>query len=159
MLCSFLSMQLPSGIINLIILIFAFIYFLKINKNHFYYFLIGAAISLLLLFIYLIYVDINLKDFVIQIILFPLSIGEGRILNDEKAYRGLQIGSSLCKILIVIIIKRIQKWYELQLTDEQQGFRRGRGTTDGIYIAKRIHTIISKETPGLCLIHRPNCCV
>ncbi len=95
MLCSFLSMQLPSGIINLIILIFAFIYFLKINKNHFYYFLIGAAISLLLLFIYLIYVDINLKDFVIQIILFPLSIGEGRILNDEKAYQSAKLLNKL----------------------------------------------------------------
>lgn len=95
MLCSFLSMQLPSGIINLIILIFAFIYFLKINKNHFYYFLIGAAISLLLLFIYLIYVDVNLKDFVIQIILFPLSIGEGRILNDEKAYESAKLLNKL----------------------------------------------------------------
>ena len=55
--------------------------------------------------------------------------------TDEKAYRGLQIGSSLCKVLIVIIIKRIRKWYDLQLTDNQQGFRSGRGTTDGIYIA------------------------
>ena len=68
--------------------------------------------------------------------------------TDEKAYRGLQIGSSLCKILIVIIIKRIQKWYELQLTDEQQGFRRGRGTTDGIYIAKRIQQLsYQKKNP------------
>ena len=61
--------------------------------------------------------------------------------TDEKAYRGLQIGSSLCKLLIVVIIKRIQTWYELQLLDQQQGFRLGRGTTDGIYIAKRIHQI------------------
>ena len=72
--------------------------------------------------------------------------------TDEKAYRGLQIGSSLCKILIVIIIKRIQKWYELQLTDEQQGFRRGRGTTDGIYIAKRIQQLsYQKKTPVYAL--------
>ena len=61
--------------------------------------------------------------------------------TDEKAYRGLQIGSSLCKLLIVVIIKRIQTWYELQLLDQQQGFRLGRGTTDGIYIAKIIHQI------------------
>ena len=61
--------------------------------------------------------------------------------TDPSAYRGLQIGSSLAKILVVIIIKRIQEWYEKQLMDQQQGFRKGRGTTDGIYIAKRIHQI------------------
>ena len=52
--------------------------------------------------------------------------------DDPTAYRGLQIGSSLCKILILIIINRIKKWYEAQLCDQQQGFRTGRGTTDGI---------------------------
>lgn len=61
--------------------------------------------------------------------------------DDPAAYRALQIGSSLSKILVVIIIKRIQSWYENQLTDQQQGFRKGRGTTDGIYLAKRIHQI------------------
>ena len=70
---------------------------------------------------------------------------KGKKKTDEKAYRGLQIGSSLCKVLIVIIIKRIQKWYDLQLTDNQQGFRSGRGTTDGIYIAKKIHQITDQK--------------
>ena len=95
MVCSFLSMQLPSGLINLLILIFAFIYFLKINRNHFFYFLIGAIFSLLLFFIYLFYVGIDLKDFIIQIVLFPLSIGEGRILNDEKAYESAKLLNKL----------------------------------------------------------------
>ena len=58
--------------------------------------------------------------------------------DDPKTYRGLQIGSSLCKILIVIILNRLKAWYESQLTDQQQGFRSGRGTTDGIYVAKRV---------------------
>ena len=62
-------------------------------------------------------------------------------IQDPTAYRGLQIGSSLCKILILIIINRIKKWYEEQLCDQQQGFRAGRGTADGIYIAKRIQQI------------------
>ena len=61
--------------------------------------------------------------------------------EDPNAYRALQIGSSLCKILIVIIVKRLKVWYELQLLEQQQGFRSGRGTTDGIYIIKRIHQI------------------
>ena len=62
-------------------------------------------------------------------------------ITDPEAYRALQISSSLSKILVVIIIKRIQAWYEKQLTDQQQGFRKGRSTTDGIYIAKRVHQI------------------
>ena len=63
--------------------------------------------------------------------------------DDSKTYRGLQIGSSLCKILIVIILNRLKAWYESQLTDQQQGFRSGRGT-DGIYVAKRVQQIIDK---------------
>ena len=65
-------------------------------------------------------------------------------LDDPTAYRGLQIGSSLCKILIIIIINRMKSWYENQLGDQQQGFRSGRGTTDGIFITKRIQQISHK---------------
>ena len=72
-----------------------------------------------------------------------------KAVTDEKAYRGLQIGSSLCKLLIVIIIKQIQTWYELQLLDQQQGFRIGRGTTDGIYIVKRIHQVTDQMKPSV----------
>ena len=57
-------------------------------------------------------------------------------INDPKAYRGLQIGSSLCKIMIIIIINRLKQWYDNHLLDQQQGFRSSRGTADGIYIAK-----------------------
>ena len=61
--------------------------------------------------------------------------------KDPRAYRGLQIGSSLCKIIVLIIINRLKSWYESQLLDQQQGFRTGRGTTDGIFIEKCIHQI------------------
>ena len=54
--------------------------------------------------------------------------------DDPSTYRGIQIGSTFCKILVVIILEQNVKWYENQLLDEQQGFRSGRGTTDGIYI-------------------------
>ena len=36
---------------------------------------------------------------------------------------------------------RISKWYNFQLADQQQGFRQGRGTTDGIFVVKRIQQI------------------
>ena len=61
--------------------------------------------------------------------------------KDSGAYRGIQIGSTLSKILIIIIINRLKKWYEEQLLDQQQGFRKGRGTTDGIFMVKRMHQI------------------
>ena len=68
---------------------------------------------------------------------------KGKI-DDPKTYRGLQIGSTLCKILIMIIIGRIKTWYESQLLDQQQGFRSKRGTSDGIFIVKSIQQITSK---------------
>ncbi len=91
MCCSFLSMQLPSGLINLLILMFSFIYFFKFKKNFLSHFLIGAAFSLILLFIYFFYVGVDIKDFIIQVILFPLTIGEGRILGDERAYESAKL--------------------------------------------------------------------
>ena len=65
-------------------------------------------------------------------------------IKDPNAYRGLQIGSSLCKIMIIIIINRLKPWYEEQLLEQQQGFRSERGTPDGIYITKRVQQITDK---------------
>ena len=64
--------------------------------------------------------------------------------KDPETYRGLQIGSTLCKIMVIIIINRLKLWYDSQLLDQQQGFRSGRGTTDGIYIIKRVQQITDK---------------
>ena len=41
----------------------------------------------------------------------------------------------------VVSIGRIKAWYERQLQDQQQGFRKGRGTTDGLYVLKRVHQV------------------
>ena len=65
-------------------------------------------------------------------------------IDDPTAYRGLQIGSTLCKLMVVIIINCIRKWYEIQLLDQQQGFRSGRGTTDGIFLTKGLQQIAKK---------------
>ena len=59
--------------------------------------------------------------------------------EDPATYRGLQIGSTLCKVLIILIINRLKSWYEAQLLDQQQGFRKGRGCTDGLFQIKNIH--------------------
>lgn len=73
-------------------------------------------------------------------------------LDDPTAYRGLQVGSSLCKILIVVIINRIKTWYEEQICDQQQGFRSKRGTTDGIFITKQIQQISHKMKKPLYVL-------
>ena len=61
--------------------------------------------------------------------------------EDPSTYRGLQVGSSFCKIMVSVIIGRLRDWYDKQLLDQQQGFRFARGTADGIYIAKRTQQI------------------
>ena len=61
--------------------------------------------------------------------------------KDPKAYRGLQVGSTLCKVMIIVILNRLKQWYDMQLLDQQQGFRSGRGTADGINITKRVQHI------------------
>ena len=39
--------------------------------------------------------------------------------DDLTTYRGLQIGSALCKLIVVIIMNRIKEWCEEQLSDQQ----------------------------------------
>ena len=61
--------------------------------------------------------------------------------TDPTAYRGIQIGATLCKLLVKIILTRINRWYEEQLADQQQGFRSGRGTAEGIYLLKKLQQV------------------
>ena len=61
--------------------------------------------------------------------------------TDPEAYRGIQVGSAMCKVLVCIILSRISLWYNSQLTDQQQGFRAGKGTTDGIFLVKKVQQI------------------
>ena len=44
----------------------------------------------------------------------------------------------------MIIINRLKSWYEDQLLDQQQGFRPGRGTADGIFFVKTVQQITNK---------------
>ena len=58
--------------------------------------------------------------------------------KDPSKHRGLNIGTTIYKLIIMLILARSRPWYEAQLTDEQNGFRSDRGCADGIYTAKRI---------------------
>ena len=72
--------------------------------------------------------------------------------TDPSTYRGLQIGSSLCKIMVIIILNRLSNWYDEQLLDQQQGFRRGRGTAGGIFVTKRVQQISEKIQKPIMLL-------
>ena len=46
----------------------------------------------------------------------------------------------------------MRPWYDKQLLDEQNGFRKDRGTTDGFYTVKRIQQITHKKKQPLYLL-------
>ena len=64
--------------------------------------------------------------------------------KQPKNSRAIQIGSTTTKILTIILINRLKDWYEKQLIDFQNGFRTGRGTSDGIYITKTTQYMVRK---------------
>ena len=87
---AFLSMQTPSSYLILIIILFSLIYFIKTkNFENLKYFFIGGITSILILFIYLKISSTPLENFIYQYILFPLTIGEERILSSSVAYVSL----------------------------------------------------------------------
>ena len=69
--------------------------------------------------------------------------------KDPSKYRGLSIDSTVCKLIVNIILTRLPPWLEAQLANEQYGFRQNCGTTDGIYTVKRVHQISSRKKQPL----------
>ena len=91
MFLSFFSMQLPSGLINIQIFIFMILYFIINNKKFLIFFFIGVTISILILLIYFLIVKVDIRDFLIQIFLFPMTIGEGRIVGTPEAFESAKL--------------------------------------------------------------------
>ena len=84
---SFLSMQTPSVYI-LIILSFVLTHYFFFSKDYenLKFFLIGCISSILLFIVFLFFTKTPFINFLYQYILFPLTIGEGRISSSEGAY-------------------------------------------------------------------------
>ena len=95
MLFSFLSMQLPSGLINLLIIIFLIIFFLITKNKNLIFFLAGSIVSLFILFLYFIITKVSIYDFITQMILFPLDVGLGRIAGDKGAFESAKLTNKL----------------------------------------------------------------
>ena len=86
----FLSDQTPSTYILLILFfVIAYYFFTSKDFKNLKFFLIGCIISLLLFIVFLLFTDTPFTNFLYQYILFPLTIGEGRISNSEMAYVSL----------------------------------------------------------------------
>ena len=59
-------------------------------------------------------------------------------LKECKNWRGITLLSIISKVIIRIVINRIRNGVDERLRKEQSGFRRGRGTTEQIFILKII---------------------
>ena len=87
---AFLSMQTPSAYIILLAIFFSIYYFVKEKKiDNIKFAIFGSITSLILFFLYLIITNTPFKSFLYQYILFPLTIGEGRITSGNAAYVSL----------------------------------------------------------------------
>ena len=69
--------------------------------------------------------------------------------SDPNNYRGLSISSTQLKILCVIILRRLENWYESNLLEGQFGFRTNRGCQDAIYCLRRVHQIFYERKEDL----------
>ena len=73
---------------------------------------------------------------------------------DPTKYRGISIGSILCKVGMNIALKRLDEFYETQVKANQYGFRRGVGCNDAIYVVKQLQEIasVSQKELFICFI-------
>ena len=86
----FLSMQTPTAYILVILFgITMYYFFKKKNFQNIKFFLLGCVSSITLFLIFLLITQTSIASFIYQYILFPLTIGEGRIASKEIAYISL----------------------------------------------------------------------
>ena len=84
---SFLSMQTPSAYILLILFFILSYYFIKERDfKNLKFFLLGSTFSILAFSIFLLLTKTPFINFLYQYILFPVTIGSGRIVGSETAY-------------------------------------------------------------------------
>ena len=57
--------------------------------------------------------------------------------HDPGKYRGITLLSQVLKLLERVLDGRIRKKIECEIGEEQQGFRKGRGTTDGLFTLRQ----------------------
>ena len=58
--------------------------------------------------------------------------------HDPGKYRGITLLSQVLKLLERVLDARIRRRVEGDFGEEQQGFRKGRGTSDGMYVLRQM---------------------
>ena len=87
---SFLSMQTPSAYIIILVLVFSTYHFIKEkNFENLKYFFLGSGFCICIFILFLFFTATPFENFLYQYILFPLTIGEGRIYSSDVAYVSL----------------------------------------------------------------------
>ena len=87
---AFLSMQTPTAYVLIILFILLVHYYVKYkNLANLKFFITGCVSSCFLFLLFLYFTKTPFSNFVYQYILFPLTIGEGRISSNELAYISL----------------------------------------------------------------------
>ena len=56
--------------------------------------------------------------------------------HDPGKYRGVILISQVLTLLERVLDARIRRRVECYIGEEQQGFRKGRGTADGVYVPR-----------------------
>ena len=60
-----------------------------------------------------------------------------RDVHDPGKYRGITLLSQVLKLLERVLDGQIRKKIDCEICEEQQGFRKGRGTTDGLFTLRQ----------------------
>ena len=58
--------------------------------------------------------------------------------HDPGKYRGITLLSQVLKLLEMVLDARIRRRVEGDFGEEQEGFRKGRGTADGMYVLRQM---------------------
>ena len=70
-------------------------------------------------------------------LIVPIWKGKGDV-QDPAKYMGIMLLSHVMKVLERILDVRIRKNVVMEIREEKQGFRKGRGTTDGMFTLRQL---------------------
>ena len=70
-------------------------------------------------------------------LIVPIWKGKGDV-HDPGTYRGITLLSQVLKLLKRVLDARIRRRVEGDFGEEQQGFGKGRGTSDGMYVLRQM---------------------
>ena len=71
--------------------------------------------------------------------------------HDPGKYRGITLLSQVLKLLERELDGRIRKKIECEIGEEQQGFRKGRGTTDGLFTLRQFVEKKLEKQGSMCI--------